>query len=78
MNRRQSLYAGASLLGVLAGLRTLGRAAAEDFEIRKTDAEWRRSSAPPQYTVLREHGTERAGTSPLNARSGRHLRLRRL
>ena len=37
------------------------------FEIVKTDAEWRKELTPEQYRVLREHGTERAGTSPLNA-----------
>ena len=32
----------------------------------KSDEEWRRELTPDQYQVLREHGTERAGTSPLN------------
>lgn len=35
-------------------------------KITKTDAEWRAELTPEQYRVLREHGTERAGTSPLN------------
>jgi peptide-methionine (R)-S-oxide reductase len=36
------------------------------FEVTKTDAEWRTQLTPEQYRVLREHGTERAGTSPLD------------
>ena len=32
----------------------------------KTDEEWQRELTPEQYRVLRCHGTERAGTSPLN------------
>lgn len=34
--------------------------------VKKTDAEWQAELAPDQYQVLRCHGTERAGTSPLN------------
>ncbi len=33
----------------------------------KTEEEWERALTPEQYRILRQHGTERAGTSPLNA-----------
>lgn len=32
----------------------------------KTDAEWQAELTPEQYKIMRCHGTERAGTSPLN------------
>ena len=35
-------------------------------KIEKPDAEWKKILTPEQYHVLREHGTERAWTSPLN------------
>ena len=36
------------------------------FEVAYSDEEWRRRLTPEQYYVLRAHGTERAGSSPLN------------
>lgn len=39
----------------------------ESFPVERSDDEWRRRLDPGQYNVLRKHGTERAGTSVLNA-----------
>jgi len=36
------------------------------FEVTKTEQEWRATLTPEQFRVLRQHGTERAGTSPLD------------
>ena len=43
----------------------------ETFEIIKTEAEWRKVLTPEQFHVLRKHGTERAGTSPLDKEHSR-------
>ena len=36
------------------------------FPLAKSNDEWRELLTKEQYHVLREHGTEPAGTSPLN------------
>ncbi len=41
-------------------------AAQEQFPVQKSEEEWKRELDAAQYQVLRQHGTERAGTSPLN------------
>jgi peptide-methionine (R)-S-oxide reductase len=36
------------------------------FDVARTEQEWQQTLTPEQFQVLRQHGTERAGTSPLN------------
>jgi peptide-methionine (R)-S-oxide reductase len=59
-----------SWLGTTAALPVLaacgsGGAEAKGFPVSYSDAEWRRRLTAEQYAVLRGHGTERPGTSPL-------------
>jgi peptide-methionine (R)-S-oxide reductase len=78
MQRRQLFTVAAAALGLgpivawLAAPSAAKRSRSDQtFPIQKTDDEWRRELTPEQYYVLRGHGTERAGTSPLN-REKRH------
>jgi peptide-methionine (R)-S-oxide reductase len=70
MKRRHVLAIAAGITG--AGVFNMGlfgssRAAETgDFPFKLTDAEWKARLTREQYAVLREHGTERAGTSPLD------------
>jgi peptide-methionine (R)-S-oxide reductase len=70
LTRRQFSAAGASLtlaLGMGANRTPAAAASSEKaFEVTKTDAEWKQILTPEQYYVLRQHGTERSGTSPLD------------
>jgi peptide-methionine (R)-S-oxide reductase len=40
--------------------------ARKSFHVSLSDDDWRRKLSAAQYRVLREHGTERAGSSPLD------------
>ena len=69
ISRRNALGAGgAGLLGGLALLWTGQRseAAPGNFEVTMSEAAWKKKLGPERYRVLRQEGTERAGTSPLN------------
>ncbi|MBV9154295.1 MAG: peptide-methionine (R)-S-oxide reductase, partial [Alphaproteobacteria bacterium] len=57
------------LLGRLSG-RGASSGTGKHFEVEHSDEEWRGKLTPEQYRVLRQHGTERAGTSPLDKQDG--------
>ena len=40
--------------------------AEKQFDVSRTSEEWQQTLTPEQFQVLREHGTERPGSSPLN------------
>ncbi|MFG6577944.1 peptide-methionine (R)-S-oxide reductase MsrB [Sulfitobacter sp. 1A13191] len=68
MNRRHFLTS--TFLGATAiGLRARGASAAYvegDFDVTRSEAEWRAMLSDLEYAVMREGDTERAFTSPLN------------
>jgi len=70
MNRRLfiTLTAGSASALALSGWVLPGRAIAQaSIEKRvRSNAEWKKLLTPEQYDILREEGTERAFTSPLN------------
>src|ERR1700750_2933542 len=69
MISRRGLLAGAGAVALIAGWRwsqDSDEAHAATFEVEKPDDEWRRLLTPAQYDVLRQHGTERPFSSPLD------------
>ena len=65
MHRREILLMLASAAAAGAGPPAWLRAEAEEWEVTKTDEEWRRLLTPAQYQVLRHKDTEPPGSSPL-------------
>jgi peptide-methionine (R)-S-oxide reductase len=59
---------GTAAIGGILALATGGSsssASAASFEIRRSDAEWKRRLGSQRFAILRQAGTERAFTSPL-------------
>jgi peptide-methionine (R)-S-oxide reductase len=72
MKKRHLLQAGAAIVCTaglsryLTGSSEIMATSNSEFEITKTEEEWRKSLTQEQFHVLRKHGTERAHTSPLD------------
>ncbi|MGE5657245.1 MAG: peptide-methionine (R)-S-oxide reductase MsrB [Actinomycetota bacterium] len=72
MKKRHFLQAGVAMVGVAWLSQSLSKreevmaTSLNRFEITKAESEWREILTPEQFYVLRQHGTERAHTSPLD------------
>ena len=68
IDRRTLLGVGG--VGLLGGFSLFGgkstHAAPGNFEVKFSEAEWKRRLTPDQFAVLRKESTERAGSSPLD------------
>lgn len=77
MKKRHLLQAGTVIVGaaylspfLLKRTKVMATSNSE-FEITKTEEEWRKELTAEQFQVLRKHGTERAHTSSLDKQYGK-------
>lgn len=72
MKKRYFIQATAAMVGTawlshyFTGKSKVMATAKNEFEITKTNEEWRQILTPEQFRVLRKHGTEAPGSSPLD------------
>ncbi len=55
-----------SILGLVSAQTATAAKRSGSFEVTRTDEEWRALLSDLEYEVMRNEGTERAGTSPLD------------
>lgn len=56
--------------GLFGRLGSRGSGEHRTFAVALSEEEWRQKLSPAQYEVLRRHGTERSGSSPLDQEEG--------
>jgi peptide-methionine (R)-S-oxide reductase len=76
MTRRRLLEMGLVMAAAGAAARFAGAEdkvskAPKTFEVAMSETEWQQRLTPAQFSVLRKHGTERPGSSPLDKEYGR-------
>ena len=70
---RRGLFGAAALTAIGVAISARSIAAPTKFQVTKTPAEWRKQLGAARYNILRQAGTERPYSSPLNKEKRRGI-----
>ena len=70
---RRGLFGAAALTAIGVAISARSIAAPAKFQVTKTPAQWQKQLGPERYNVLRQEGTERPYSSPLNKEKRRGI-----
>ena len=70
---RRGLFGAAALTAIGVAISARSIAAPAKFQVTKTPAEWRKQLGAARYNILRQEGTERPYSSPLNKEKRRGI-----